>query len=354
MRILFVAPVSFNNITFFISHYVTGLANAATSLGHDVKLLQTSESYFISQKLIFLQKCFNSLRKYARFLFDLPHDLILNRQLLNTVDSFKPDIVFIHLIDSYYTHLAVKIIRKSGFCVVTWLGIHPDNASKGIKKILKESNFTLIYDPSYIDYYKSNLGIHNTRIVPLGCDSSFYESVSPNDLFIKNNYTDICFVGMFNKHRETYLKELVDFKLGIWSWNIDNYKTDLKRYHRGVAYGEDLVKVIKSSKISINIHNNLEVSGGNFRLFEIPACGIMQMVDEKKNIAEYFEPDKEIVTFKDTQELKDKVKFYLAHTSEREKIARAGFERVKRDHSLIDRMKRIISICSESHFSQIS
>lgn len=324
--------------------------NASEILGHQAKIIQTTEIY--DKILIYnffkqYKRHFRFFRKYVPCITELHHDLLLVRKLLNAVKSFQPDIVFLHFIDSYYTHLAIKKIRELGSCVVIWLGVHPDNVSKGIRKILKKCNFTLIYDPSYVDYYKFNLCINNVRVVPLGCETNFYESVTPDDQFLKKNQTDICFIGMFDEHREKYLKELINFELGIWSWNIGDYNTDLKKYYRGVVYGKDLVGIIKSSKISINIHRASEISGGNFRLFEIPACGIMQIVDNKKNISEYFEPAKEIVTFNDPKELKDKVKYYLTHTSEREKIARAGFERVKRDHSLVDRMKRIITICEE-------
>ena len=344
MRILFAAPVSFNNITFFISHYIVGLLKASKKLGHNAKIVQTTENtdnLLISNTT---KKEFAYLRKYAKLITDLPHDLILMNQLNYEVKLFKPDIIFLHLIDSYYTHLIIDKLKKTGACVVTWLGIHPKEVSKGIRKILRKSTYTLIYDSEYINYYKYN-NINNTRIIPLGCDIDSHESIIPDKTFLKNNSVEVSFIGIIDSHREKYLKSLKGFELGIWSWNISEFVTDLKKYYKGVAYGETLVKVIKSSKISINIHRNFEISGGNYRLFEIPACGVMQMVDEKNNISKYFEPDKEIVTFRNPDELKDKVKYYLTHTQERKKIARAGFERVKRDHTLIDRMKTIISIC---------
>jgi spore maturation protein CgeB len=350
MRILFAAPVTFTNITFFISQYVSGLVNAANTLGHQTKIIETTGLNDIILKNYLFKRYFSLLRKNIPSISEFPHDMLVIKKILNAVTSFHPDIVFLHLIDTYYTHLAIKKIQESGACVLNWLGVHPSIVGKGVIKILKKSDHTLIYDPSYIGYYESNLGIYNTRIVPLGCETAFYESITPDEKFKKNNQTDICFIGMFDRCREKYLRAVTDFSFGIWSWNIHDYKTDLVKHHRGVVFGNELVKVIKSSKIAINIHRDSEISGGNFRLFEIPACGTMQIVDEKKNISDFFKPGEEIVTFNEPDELKDKVRYYLLHENEREKIARAGLERVKRDHSLINRMSKIISIYKENTF----
>ncbi len=182
------------------------------------------------------------------------------------------------------------------------------------------------------------MGIHNLRTVPLGCDVDYYDSIEPDEEFRKENAVDVSFVGLFDEHREEYLGALSDFNLGIWSWNIGDYDTPLKKFHRGVAYGESLIKVFKSSKIVLNIHRDFEESGGNYRLFEIPACNALQMVDDKRDIGKYFEVGKEVVTFTSKDDLRRKVEYYLENSEKREEIARAGHDRVKKDHTLIDRM----------------
>lgn len=181
-------------------------------------------------------------------------------------------------------------------------------------------------------------------MIPLGCDVSYYASVNPDTETKKKLRADVSFVGLFDPFREKYLKALSEFNLGVWSWNIKDYNTPLRKFHRGTAFGESMVKVFKSSKIVINIHREFEINGGNYRLFEIPACGAFQLVDNKKEIGKHFEIGKEIVTFDDEDDLKSKVRYYIANESEREKIARAGYERTRRDHSLVSRMKEIIAV----------
>lgn len=344
MRILFAAPVTFQRITFFISQYIIGLARAASALGHEVRIVQTTENMYNPHLWKFLEKEFATLRKYFKSIVDLPHDVLLLFQVLNEVKKFGPDILFIHLIDTSHFPSIMNKIKERGIRTVAWLGVHPSQVSSDIQRLLRASSHVLIYDPNYADYYVSELRINNLRIVPLGCDVEYYERITPEMEYSEQNQTDVCFVGLFDRHRERYLRVLSEFNLGIWSWNIGEYDTPVKKFHRGVACDKEMIKVIKSSKIALNIHRDFEISGGNYRLFEIPACGVLQIVDEKRDIGNYFEIGKEIVTFKDESDLKAKVKYYLEYPDEREKIARAGLERVRRDHSLINRIQRIINL----------
>ena len=343
-RILFAAPVTFDRITLFISQYIIGLARAARELGHEVRIVQTTENMYNPCLWKFLEREFNTLRKYFKPIVDLPHDLLLMHQMYQEVKDFKADILFIHLIDTCYFPFIVDKIKRGGTHVLVWLGVHPSQVSKGIHKLLKTSDYTCIYDSSYTEYYHGELNIKNLRVVPLGCDVSYYEAVDPDEHFKEQNAVDICFVGILDQHREKYFRTLTDFKLGIWTWDIANADISLKKFYKGVVYAETLVKVFKSAKIVINIHRDFEIRGGNYRLFEIPACGAFQLVDEKKDIGKYFEIGKEIVTYKDEDDLKKKVKYYLEHPEEREAIARAGYQRVKKNHTLTDRMKRILKI----------
>ena len=347
MKILFAAPVTFDRITFFISQYTVGLAKASIALGHDVRIVQTTENMYNPCLWKFLEREFNTLRKYFKPFIDFPHDYLLMHQMSHEIEEFRPNILFLHLVDTYYMPRFIEKIRKKGIKVVVWLGVHPSQVSSGIHRLLRSSDYTLIYDPDYADYYIKQLNINNLKVIPLGCDVDYYASIIPEKKFLEENKTDVCFIGLFDKHRERYLKVLSEFNLGIWSWNIEEYDTPLKKFCKGVVFDKDMIKVIKSSKITLNIHRDFEISGGNYRLFEIPACRVLQVVDDKKDIGKYFTTGKEIITFKSSDDLRAKVDYYLRHHNEREHIASQGYERVKRDHTLVNRMQMILSLFSQ-------
>jgi spore maturation protein CgeB len=67
------------------------------------------------------------------------------------------------------------------------------------------------------------------------------------------------------------------------------------------------------------------------------------MTDYARGLETMFNPGEEIICYKNTEELKDLVKFYLSHAEEREEIARKGNLRAHRDHSYAKRMEELIS-----------
>lgn len=105
----------------------------------------------------------------------------------------------------------------------------------------------------------------------------------------------------------------------------------------------DLIKIYNQTKISLNMSlsskdDKIEIKG---RDFEAPGCGSLLLTKDTKEIAEYFVPGKEIITYQDANDAADKIKYYLKNEDEREKIAKKGYERVIKDHTYEKRFLEI-------------
>jgi spore maturation protein CgeB len=71
----------------------------------------------------------------------------------------------------------------------------------------------------------------------------------------------------------------------------------------------------------------------HLREFEGPMSGALYCTGYTDELAEFFEPDKEVLIYRNQHELLDKVRYYLAHQDEAEKIRQAGHARALRDHT---------------------
>lgn len=82
------------------------------------------------------------------------------------------------------------------------------------------------------------------------------------------------------------------------------------------------------------------------RPFQSVGAGAMALNEYCPELEDMFEIDKEIVTFEfgNFQELREKLSWYVSHDSEREKIARAGYERGQKQHTFAARIKQIFDI----------
>ena len=83
---------------------------------------------------------------------------------------------------------------------------------------------------------------------------------------------------------------------------------------------------------------------GGFRLFELPANGVMQISDGDEYLATFFEPGREIVGYESADDLVDRIRYYLEHEQERLAIARAGYARVMAEHRLSHRMTQLAGL----------
>jgi len=114
------------------------------------------------------------------------------------------------------------------------------------------------------------------------------------------------------------------------------------------VHGDDKVRAALAAKICLNTLHYAEVDGLNCRAFEIAACGGFQMVSEVPVLKEHFEPEVEVTTYRNVEELKEKVAHYLCNPQAAAAIAERGRQRAHRDHTYEHRLTDILRIALRS------
>ena len=79
------------------------------------------------------------------------------------------------------------------------------------------------------------------------------------------------------------------------------------------------------------------------RDFDGPMSGSLYVTHNNPDLHQLFVPGEEIVLFDDIPEMVMKVRHYLEHEDERERIAKAGRERAKRDHTWRQRFQTVFA-----------
>jgi spore maturation protein CgeB len=81
----------------------------------------------------------------------------------------------------------------------------------------------------------------------------------------------------------------------------------------------------------------------HLREFEAPMSGALYCTGYMDELSEFFEPDKEVLVYRNEQELLDKVRYYLAHEAEAENVRQAGHARALRDHTYQRRFQQLFA-----------
>ena len=82
------------------------------------------------------------------------------------------------------------------------------------------------------------------------------------------------------------------------------------------------------------------------RIFHAVGAGAMALNEYCPELEDLFDIGKEVITFEfgEIDDMKDKLSWYLANDNEREKVARAGYERGKKQHTFTARINQILNI----------
>lgn len=182
---------------------------------------------------------------------------------------------------------------------------------------------------------------------------------------------DVSFVGQAYGDRPDYIKFLrssgIDVR--VWGMNWSHYLlSSLPRQlwrHYALGAGPrpttvlpakilgdpltdtEMVQMYSRSKINLGFSSCGETHRGGERIlqvrlrdFEVPMSGGFYMVEYMEELEEFFDIGKEIVCYTDAHDLADKIKHYLRHDGERERIRAAGHARCLRDHSWRTRLDK--------------
>ncbi|MFH2069036.1 MAG: glycosyltransferase [Candidatus Omnitrophota bacterium] len=138
---------------------------------------------------------------------------------------------------------------------------------------------------------------------------------------------DLLFVGWLSKRRRTIL-EKISSRFNCLS---------------AAAYGEALVRLANRAKIVLNIHAE-DFPDTETRVFETLGCGSFLLSEYLSSENPFSE--RELVQFKDTEDLMKKARYFLDHEEEREAIAARGHAAALQNHTYTHRARQIIETVS--------
>lgn len=136
---------------------------------------------------------------------------------------------------------------------------------------------------------------------------------------------------------------------GVSTWKQNAYfnaRFGFPGWVRPVAFSE-YVPIYQRSRIGFNVHNRGDYTVGGYRFFDLPGNGVMQISDGGEYLGRFFAPGEEVVGYRDADDLIDKIRHYLDHDAERERIALNGYRRVVRDYRFGRIMRRAGELIAE-------
>jgi len=280
---------------------------------------------------------------------------IENKDFLHMIRQEKPDLLFVIKGDHLFPQTLTTIKNELQIPIIAYIwddpfysyaGLYADDYRKtNLEKSLHLYDHIFVYDTYYVDEIKKRGTLH-TSYLPLATDPIRYKDISISDEDRANLGYDVCFVGTPYPNRVEVLDSLSHYRLGVFGdgWEKYFYRRGKKvpSYYKGKAVGEKVIKIYRSSKVVLNIHDPEAREGVNTRTFDILACGGRELVDYKKCLETHFKIGEEIISYRNLGELRKLVDYYCQNTQKLDAISQSGRQRVLRDHTWNHRVKEII------------
>lgn len=162
---------------------------------------------------------------------------------------------------------------------------------------------------------------------------------------------DVLFIGSADMRRIFLLEHLTEHQLCVygskWQRNNELISARLKaKINYQPVWGKELQTLLHQSKIILNITRSTFYgveTGVNLRIFETLAARGFLLTEYCAELNELFETGKHIETYRDSEELKDKVNYYLKNDNKREKIALQGHQYFLKKYTWEHRIKELFS-----------
>ena len=294
-------------------HYNTGkrINNGFIRLGHNV--------FSISDRDI--------LSNY-KTLRDPKGTKTLNNKIINSFENFNPDLIIMGHADN----ISIETLdylknRKKNLRIGQWFldpisKFGPDYINNK-NRLLKFAKFTdanfITTDPKSIDFK-----VNNSFFIPNPADKSFetmknYENNCENDVFFAMSHgvhRGILKKGKFDD-REKLLKKLLNKNKEI---KFDFYGLENKQ----PVWGDNFKLNLSNSKMGLNLSRGKPIKYySSDRLAQLMGNGLLTLIDEKTFYSDFF-TKKEIITYKNYNDLVESIYRYKKNDKERILIARNG------------------------------
>ncbi|MFB6366728.1 glycosyltransferase [Paenibacillus elgii] len=269
----------------------------------------------------------------------------------------RPDIVLV-LEGLTISGERIDELRAEGIRTAIWLTDDPYYTDLTLPLVTHyDVVFTL--ELTCVEFYR-RLGCKQVHYLPLGANPSIFR---PKRIPAKYRH-DISFIGSAFWNRVAFFNRMTPFLAarntyiaGIWWQRLSQFRMLRRKIALNKWMGaEETAAHYNGTKIVINLHRATDDPTYNFnsqrvgavspnpRTFEIAGCGTLLLTDIRSDMARFYTPGQEIVTYASPSELMQKIDYYLHHEEERRFIALNALRRTMQEHTYAHRIAQMMRI----------
>lgn len=300
-----------------------------------------------------------------------------NRLLLDVVRTQRADALFSVMFREELDKRVVREISEdTDTTTIAWFSDDHWRFDTYSRLWAPHFNWCITTSAGALDKYRA-LGYRNIVKSQWACNTSMYR---PLDVAQR---LPVSFVGLPHGNRRFVVQRLVDAGIEVHTFGLG--------WENGRVTQEDMVRIFNESCINLNLSNasvNRTRAGRTLALalralpaltlssrwrasvvraldaleqrlqgptpyafpeqikgrnFEVPGCGGFLLTAGADNLEDYYNPGEEVALYRGQDDLLTQVRVFLEDSDRRAQIARAGYQRTRREHTWAHRFSAIFT-----------
>ncbi|UFH55372.1 glycosyltransferase [Spirosoma sp. KNUC1025] len=311
------------------------LCDSLRTLGHTASILDVSDVIPVSPKINYWGSRF--IRSYDR---------LLSQRLADKIVNHQPDLVLV-VYRNLHPVLVEQIKRK--LPAVPVVQINPDALSNLEKQQIIAADFDCYFskEPYIVDFLRNKAG-RNAHYLPEGFNPRIHQK-PPVEKVVAEWLTniDVLVFGNLYAYRARMVEQLIQAGIKVAVYGTKGPYISLavesvfrQQYLTGAAKN----RLLYGAKIVFNNFHYAEITSVNQKYFEINGIGGFQLCDYKPTLDEYTGVPADQVTYRTMEEAIDKIRYYLAHATERHELAQQQYQHFQQHHTFDRRVVNLLRI----------
>lgn len=262
----------------------------------------------------------------------------LNRKFLEKVQEEKPDIILCVLLGYEIWLETLQLVREgSNAIIINW-------STDDSWKYEQFSRFVApvfhLYATTYPDALAKSRrdGHSNFVLTQWAANSANLAEPFPAS---QCRYP-VSFIGTAYGNRPQWIGALEERGLKVECFGHG--------WKNGPIAAKDIPKIMRNSIVSLNFGDSGMVMHGivpgrsrqiKARVFEVPGAGGFLMTEHAEGLDRFYGIGDEISTYDGIPDLAEKIRYFIVHPEERDRIARAGYIRTRGEHTYEMRFSKL-------------
>jgi spore maturation protein CgeB len=279
----------------------------------------------------------------SRLRFSRPHVALVNRRVRRLARACSPDLVFISGSNWYVSPDTIRWLQRGGARVVL-NEQHLQVFRSWQAACLPLYDHVFVQDGGLAALLRAAAPVRGASLLGPACDPREHRPVELSGERRRALGADVAYLGYAYANRLAMMEALHDFDVRLWGVGWDASPVLAPRVRREPVHGLKKTQVYNATAVNLNLQSHsYQLDGVTCRPFEVAACGAFCLTEPRRDLATFFRPGEEMVTFDGLEDLRGKIRHYLAHPDERREIAARARARALGEHTYGHRVQQVLS-----------